>query len=262
MLIVEGICKRFGGLQALSECFANVERNKIIALIGPNGSGKTTLFHCITGVYKPDGGKVIFDGEDITGLRPHEVAQKGLVRTFQITRVFRTLTVLDNLLVSPAGQKGEKVSNVFTRGRIIRQQERDNTNKAIELLTMLELVSSKDELAGNLSYGEQKKLEIARALMIDPKILLLDEPAAGVSTEAMNTMVRLIREINKNLGTTFFLVEHRMNFVLSLAEHIYVLEGGRNLVDGTPHDVVHNPKVIEAYLGTRKTLDTSKSIGR
>jgi branched-chain amino acid transport system ATP-binding protein len=249
LLSVEGVSKDFGGLRAVNYCDLHVQRGTITALIGPNGAGKTTLFGLITGFHRPDSGRVYLDGEDITGLPPHQVFRRGLSRTFQIPREHKSMTVLENLMLVPPNQLGERFWNPILRPRAVRRQEREVREKALEVLDFLTLGHLKDEYAGTLSGGQKKLLELARTLMADPKIVLLDEPAAGVNPSLMVKIREKIVELNADRGITFLLIEHDIPLVMGLCNPVIVLNQGSKLAEGPPEVVRSDARVLEAYLG-------------
>ena len=247
-LEVKGVEKHFGGIHAVAGCSLKVHRQSITGLIGPNGAGKTTLFNLITGFYRPDQGEIWFKGCRVDGLPAHEIARKALCRTFQIPRELKEMTVLENLMLVPANQAGEKIWNTwFFPGRV-REQEREIRRKAEEILEFVELIRLKDEYAKNLSTGQKKLLELARALMADPEMILLDEPAAGVNRSLMKKLVDNIHEL-RSLGKTFFLLEHDMNLIMDLCERVIVMSKGKELAEGTFEEIKADERVIEAYLG-------------
>jgi branched-chain amino acid transport system ATP-binding protein len=249
MLEVNEVSKSFGGLMAVFECSLRVEEGTITGLIGPNGAGKTTLFNVITGNYKPDQGRITFLGEDIAGLPPHQIFKKKMYRTFQITREFGRMTVLENLMYMPEGQIGEKLWNTWLRHGAVRHQEKEIREKALEVLEFVELINLKDEYAGSLSGGQKKLLELARSMMADPKMVLLDEPAAGVNRTLLGKLVANIRKLCGERGITFFLVEHNMDLVMNLCNPVIVMSEGRKLAEGTPEEIKKDKSVLEAYLG-------------
>ncbi len=248
MLKVVDLHKDFGGLKVLDGVDLEVERNQVVGLIGPNGSGKTTLFNVIAGVYKPTSGEVLLDGERVDGLKPDQLYRKGLVRTFQIPRPFRKLTVLDNLLLAGREQIGERFLNVF---RLIKwkMQEKELLEKAEEIMDLLNLSHLSDEYAGNLSGGQLKLLELGRALMSDPKIMLLDEPAGGVNPTLAIRLFGKIRELAETRNLTFFIIEHRMETLMNYSDYMFVLYRGKIIVEGEPKKVMDDERVIEVYLG-------------
>ena len=249
MLEVKGVSKRFGGLWAVRDCSLRVEEGTITGLIGPNGAGKTTLFHLISGFYRPDRGKILFRGRDTTGWPPYRLYHFGLYRTFQIPRIFGEMTVLENLMVVPKSQAGERIWNPLMRPSLVRRQERDLRMKAEEVLKFVGLDHLRDEPARTLSGGQKKLLELARALMADPVMVLLDEPGAGVNPTLMKKLAQKIRELASEWGITVFLIEHDMDLVMSLCNPVIVMSEGRVLTMGSPAEVRENPNVIEAYLG-------------
>ena len=230
ILEIRAVSKRFGGITAVNHCSLALAPGKIYALIGPNGSGKTTLFNCITGLELRDEGEVRFKGERIDGLKPHQVARRGIGRTFQIIRVFPQLTALENLLV------------------VTREPFEAAYRRALEMLRFVTLEGLKDEYAGNLSYGQQKLLEFARVLMTDPELILLDEPAAGVNRTLLKDLLETIRNL-RTQGKTVFIVEHDMKVVMELSEHIFVLNYGEKILEGAPSVIQNDARVIEAYFG-------------
>lgn len=249
LLDVQELVKDFGGLRAVDGCTLEVKRGTITGLIGPNGAGKTTLFGLISGFHRPTSGRVYFRGRDITGLPPHVIFHRGLCRTFQIPREHASMTVLENLMLVPTGQAGERLWNPLLRPGKVRQQEREIRAKALEVLDFVTLSHLKDDYAGNLSGGQKKLLELARTLMADPELVLLDEPAAGVNPTLMENIRDRIITLNKERGITFLLIEHDMNLVMNLCNPVIVMSQGKQLATGTPASIRQNPEVLEAYLG-------------
>ncbi|RLM51419.1 ABC transporter ATP-binding protein [Halorubrum sp. Atlit-28R] len=249
-LRVEGLVKRFGGVTAVDGASFEVEAGSLTGLIGPNGAGKSTTFNCITGVHEPTAGSVTFEGEDITGLRPHEIARKGLVRTFQIARELSEMTVLENLMLAPQGQVGESAIRAVTpglRGAVIGE-EIDIRERAWETLEFFEIDHLAHEHAGNLSGGQRKLLEMARALMTDPEMVLLDEPLAGVNPTLQEKLLDRVHDLRAD-GYTFLLVEHDMDVIMNNCERVIVMHQGSVLAEGTGDEIRNDERVIEAYLG-------------
>lgn len=253
LLTVNNLTKNFGGLAAVSHVSMSVEENELIGLIGPNGAGKTTLFNLLTGVYEPSSGDVLLKvggkEERLNGIKPYKVADLGLSRTFQNIRLFKDLTVLDNVLIAMNSKNKEGfLTSVFRLPKFYRTEEM-MTTKVKELLQIFGLDSKMDTLAKNLSYGEQRRLEIVRALATQPKILFLDEPAAGMNPQETAELTQLIRKIQREFQITIVLIEHDMSLVMDVCERIYVLEYGQVIAHGTPIEIKNNPRVIQAYLG-------------
>lgn len=247
---VENVHKHFGGLRAVDGASLTIETGSITGLIGPNGAGKTTLFNVIAGLYKPTSGRVLLDGEDITGLTPHELFAKGVLRTFQIAHEFSTLTVRDNLMMVPPNQAGESLIHAWLHPAQVRQQEEDIRARANEVLDFLQISHVADELAGNLSGGQKKLLELGRTMMVDAKIVFLDEVGAGVNRTLLNTIGDAIIRLNKERGYTFCMIEHDMDFIGRLCNPVICMAEGKVLAQGTAEEVKNNEDVIEAYLGT------------
>ncbi|RQH00408.1 ABC transporter ATP-binding protein [Natrarchaeobius oligotrophus] len=250
ILRVENLEKRFGGITAVDGASFQVERGSITGLIGPNGAGKSTTFNCITGVHTPNDGVVVFEGTDITGREPHQVANQGLVRTFQIARELPEMTVLENMMLAPKDQQGESLwrSVLPIVRRDVVEQEREIRDRAWEMLEFFEIDHLAGEYAGNLSGGQRKLLEMARALLTDPEMLLLDEPMAGVNPSLEKKLLSHIHEL-QDRGYTFLLVEHDMDVIMNHCEHVIVMHQGAVLAEGTPEEITANEDVIEAYLG-------------
>ncbi len=249
-LRIENLRKEFGGIVAVDDASFAVESGTITGLIGPNGAGKSTTFNCVTGVYEPTAGTVYFEGEDITGLAPHAVANKGLVRTFQIARELREMTVLENLMLAPKGQRGEALWRSllpFFRNEVV-EQETEILERCWETLDFFEIDHLADEYAKNLSGGQRKLLELARALLTDPEMLLLDEPFAGVNPSLEERLLTHIHDLQEE-GYTFLIVEHDMDLIMQHCERIIVMHQGKVLTEGTPADIRSDEEVIEAYLG-------------
>jgi branched-chain amino acid transport system ATP-binding protein len=249
-LRVEGLRKEFGGITAVDGATFAVERGSLTGLIGPNGAGKSTTFNCIAGVHEPTAGTVYFEGEDITGLRPNEIATKGLVRTFQIARELEEMTVLENMMLAPQGQIGESLYRSVLpglRGRV-SEQETELRERVWEMLELFEIDHLAEEEAGTLSGGQRKLLEMARVLMTDPEMVLLDEPLAGVNPSLEVKLLDRVHEL-RDEGYTFLLVEHDMDVIMNNCEHIIVMHQGQVLAEGDATDIRNNEQVIEAYLG-------------
>ncbi|MBV9230709.1 MAG: ABC transporter ATP-binding protein [Chloroflexi bacterium] len=241
LLAARNVSKAFGGIHALEDCSISVEQGKITGLIGPNGSGKTTLFNIMTGYERVDQGTVQFQGRTITNMPADKIFQLGIGRTFQLTRIFPRLTVLENMHV--AVQRSGGLSSLLSRWSSSHEQR-----QALDLLEFVGISRLKDELAGNLSYGQKKLLEFAFILIAQPQVILLDEPAGGINPTMINYMADRIRELNKR-GITFLIVEHNMEFVMQICDAVTVLHRGTKIAEGTPEEVRNNPAVLEAYLG-------------
>jgi ABC-type branched-subunit amino acid transport system ATPase component len=246
MLTVENITKSFGGIRAVDACSIEVKKGSITGLIGPNGSGKTTLFNIITGFYRPDSGSIQFDHQSIQGLKPNRICRKGIGRTFQITRLFWKMTVLENMIV-PVRQIGWKT--LLSQGVKKHEEER-----AMELLEWVGLARYRDEEVRKLSFGQQKLIELAAVLMSEPDLILLDEPAGGVNPVMIEKMMDLVDDLNQK-GKTFLLVEHNMRLVMELCQQIIVLDHGQKIAEGLPSEIQQNPLVLEAYLGSTQNAN-------
>ncbi len=250
MIVVEDLHKHFGGFHAVDGASIEIVGGSITGLIGPNGAGKTTLFNVIAGRLPPTSGKVYMDGEDITGLPPHDLFHKGLLRTFQIAHEFGSMTVRENLMMVPAGQSGETLWNAWFRRGTVAAEERMLREKADEVLDFLTISHLADEKASNISGGQKKLLELGRTMMVDAKIVFLDEVGAGVNRTLLNTIADAIIRLNKERGYTFCVIEHDMDFIGRLCDPVIVMAEGKVLAQGTVDQVKNDERVIEAYLGT------------
>ena len=249
ILQVNSLSKYFGGLAAVSNCSLKIRKGSITGVIGPNGSGKTTLFNLIAGNLKPSEGNVLFQDEDITGIPSYELFSKGLLRTFQIAHEFTNLTVLENLMMVPGNQSGEKLTNALFNPKIVKQEEVKIKEKALEVIEFLNLKQLSKELAGNLSGGQKKLLELGRTMMVDAKLVLLDEVGAGVNRTLLKDIGSAILRLNKEKGYTFCMIEHDMDFINRLCDPVIVMSEGSVLFKGTSNEVKNNEQVIESYLG-------------
>ena len=250
MIVVENLSKHFGGIKAVDNVSLSIAPGSITGLIGPNGAGKTTLFNVIAGLHAPTAGRVLLDGADITGLPPHELFAKGMLRTFQIAHEFSTLTVRENLMLVPGGQSGERLMDAWLRPARVRAEEAALRRKADEVIEFLQINQVADELAGNLSGGQKKLLELGRTMMVDAKIVFLDEVGAGVNRTLLRTIGDAIQRLNSERGYTFCMIEHDMEFISRLCDPVIVMAEGAVLATGTAAEVRANEEVIEAYLGT------------
>jgi branched-chain amino acid transport system ATP-binding protein len=250
MIICHDVHKHFGGFHAVDGVSLEIPAGAITGLIGPNGAGKSTLFNVIAGLYRPTSGKVTMAGEDITGLPPHELFAKGLLRTFQIAREFSSMSVLENLMMVPGGQGGESLWSTWTNRRGIAREERRLRQRAEDVLDFLTLTHLRDERAGSLSGGQKKLLELGRTMMVDARIVFLDEVGAGVNRTLLKTIGEAIVRLNKERGYTFCVIEHDMDFIARLCDSVVVMAEGKVLARGAPAEIVRNEQVIEAYLGT------------
>jgi branched-chain amino acid transport system ATP-binding protein len=249
MIAVEALVKRFGGFSAVDGASLEIARGSITGLIGPNGAGKSTLFNVIAGLLKPDGGRVLLDGEEITGLAPHQLFHKGLLRTFQVAHEFGSLSVRENLMMVPASQGGESLWKVWTRPGRIAREERALVQRADEVLDFLTLSHLADQRADSLSGGQKKLLELGRTMMTDARIVFLDEVGAGVNRTLLNTIGEAILRLNRERGYTFCVIEHDMSFISRFCNPVICMAEGKVLAQGTADEIRANEQVIEAYLG-------------
>lgn len=249
LLQVKGLSHYFGGLKAVSDFNLDMEPGELVGIIGPNGAGKTTVFNLITGVYRPTEGQIWFNGHNLVGLQPHQIINKGIARTFQTIRLFKDLSVLDNVRIARYSQVQYNPWSSFLHTRWFGEEERKIREEALRLLGIFNLGSYAQALAKNLPYGEQRRLEIARALATKPRLLLLDEPAAGMNPGEIKRLMELIQWIRREFELTIILIEHQMRVVMGICERIQVLDFGETIAEGKPKEIQNHPRVLEAYLG-------------
>ena len=250
LLETKKVIKRFGGLVAVNQMDFVLEQGRIVSIIGPNGAGKTTFFNTLTGIYKPEEGQVLFLGQSLVGLRPDQITARHIARTFQNIRLFGSMTVIENIIVGMHTRLKQNPVETLLRSGGFKREEETCRQKAMELMDFVGLQAGLgDDLARNLPYGGQRRIEIARALASDPKLLLLDEPTAGMNPRETDAAVKLFRQVRDELGVTILLIEHSMRVVMDISERISVMDYGQKIAEGTPNDIANNTQVIEAYLG-------------
>lgn len=255
---LDSLTIRFGGLVAVDRVTLNVEPGSIFSIIGPNGAGKTTIFNCVSGLYKPDSGKIYFKGEDITGLKPYRIAQKGIARTFQNIELFSRMTTMENLMLGRHLHMKTGVwsgSTFFRRGSKAAQEEIEHRERVERIIDLLDLQSARNQFVGGLPFGTQKLVELGRALALEPELLLLDEPSAGMNSEEKQDLIFWIKDIQDELGVTILLIEHDMRMVMDISDRILAINFGKPIAEGIPEEVQRHPEVLKAYLGEDEIIE-------